>query len=143
MLSVLKACHCSPVGGHHSGIRTAHKILQCGYYWTTFHQDAHEFAKVCDRCQRDGGISRKQEFSLNSTLVIEFFDLCGIDFMGHFLSSQGMKYILVAIDYVSKWVEAIALANNEGKSVIELLKKNIYFHFGTPRCINSDGRSHF
>ena len=46
MLSVLEACHSSPVGGHHSGIRTAHKILQYGYYWPTLHQDAHGFAKA-------------------------------------------------------------------------------------------------
>ena len=46
-----------------------------------------------------------------------------------------MKYILVAVDYVSKWVEAIALANNEGKSVTAFLKKNIFSRFGTPREI--------
>ena len=52
MLSVLEECHSSPVGGHHSGIQTAHKILQCCYYYTTINQDALEFAKACDRCQR-------------------------------------------------------------------------------------------
>ena len=135
MLSVLEACHSSPVGGHHSGIRTAHKILQCGYSWPTLHQDAHGFAKACDRCQRDGGISRKQELPLNPILVIELFDVWGIDFMGPFVSSHRMKYILVAVDYVSKWVEAIALANNEGKSVTAFLKKNIFSRFGTPRAI--------
>ena len=63
--------------------------------------------------------------------------------MGPFVSSHGMKYILVAVDYVSKWVEAIALANNEGKSVTAFLKKNIFSRFGTPREIISDGGSHF
>ena len=81
MLSVLEACHSSHVGGHHSGIRAAHKILQCGYYWPTIHQDAHEFSKACDRCQRDGGVSRRQDLSLNPILVIELFDVWGIDFM--------------------------------------------------------------
>ena len=88
MLSVLEACHSSPVGGHHSGIRTAHKILQCGYSWPTLHQDAHGFAKACDRCQRDGSISIKQELPLNPILVIELFDVWGIDFMGLFVSSH-------------------------------------------------------
>ena len=60
MLSVLEACHSSPIGGHHSGIRSAHKILQCGYYRPTLRQDAHEFAKACDRFQRDGGISKSR-----------------------------------------------------------------------------------
>ena len=57
--------------------------------------------------------------------MIELFDVWGIYFMGPFVTSHGMKYILVAVDYVSRWVEAIALANNEGKSVIAFLKKNI------------------
>ena len=112
MLCFLKACHSSPVGGHHSGIRTSHKLLLCGYYWPTIHQYAHEFAKACDRCQRDGGISKRQDISLNPILVIELFDVWDIDIMGPFMSSHGMKFILVAVDYVSKWVEAIALANN-------------------------------
>ena len=71
--------------------------------------------------------------------MIELFDVWGIDFVGPFVSSHGMKYILVAVDYVSKWVEAIALANNEGKSVTAFLKKNIFSRFGTPRTIISDG----
>ena len=54
-----------------------------------------------------------------------------------------MKYILVVVDYVSKWVEAIALANNEGKSVTTFLKKNIFSRFIIPRAIISDGGSHF
>ena len=143
MLSVLEACHSSPVGGHHCGIQTAHKILQCGYYWPTIHQDAHDFTKSCDRCQREGGISKRQELPMNPILVIELFDVWGIDFMGPFVSSYGMKYILVAVDYVSKWVEAVALSNNEGKSVTAFLKKNIFSRFGTPRVIISDGCSHF
>ena len=66
----------------------------------------------------------------------------GIDFMGPCVSSNGMKCILVAVDYVSKWVVAIALANNEGTSVIAFLKKNIFSRFGTPRAIISDAGSH-
>ena len=138
MLCVLEACHSSALGGHHSGIRTAHKILQCGYYWPTIHQDAHEFSKACDRCERDGGISIKQQIHLNPILVIELFDVWSIDFMGPFVSSNSMKYILVAVEYVSTWVKAIALANNEGKSVTAFLKKNIFARFGTPRAFISD-----
>ena len=75
--------------------------------------------------------------------MIELFDVWGINFMGPSVSYHGMKYILVPVDYVSKWVEAIALANNEGKSVTAFLKKNIFSRFGTPRAIISDGGSHF
>ena len=59
--------------------------------------------------------------------------------MGTFVISHGMKYIIVAVDYVLKWTEAITLANNEGKSVTLFLKKNIFSKFCTPRDIISDG----
>ena len=96
---------------HHSGVHTAHKILQCAYYFPTIHKDALEFAKAFDRCQRDGGISRRQDLPLNPILVIELFDVWGIDFMDPFVTSHWMKYILVAFSYVSKWVKAIELAS--------------------------------
>ena len=83
------------------------------YYLTSIQQDAHEFAKTCDRCQRDGGFLQKQELLLNTILVIDLYDVWGIDFMGPFVIFHGIKYILVAVDYVSKWVEASALGNNE------------------------------
>ena len=63
--------------------------------------------------------------------------------MGPFVGSHGMKYILVAVDYESKWVEVAALSNNKGKSVTAFLKKNIFSRFGTLRAIISDGGSHF
>ena len=59
MLSVLDTSQSSPVGGHHNGIKTAHKILYFGYYWLTKHQDAHDFTKSCDWCQRDGRILKR------------------------------------------------------------------------------------
>ena len=62
--------------------------------------------------------------------------------MGHFLVSKGNKYILVAINYVSKWVEAQALPTNDAKVVVKFLKK-LFSHFGTPRAIISDRGTHF
>ncbi|XP_070056734.1 uncharacterized protein [Nicotiana tomentosiformis] len=64
--------------------------------------------------------------------------------MGPFVSSYGNKYILVAVDYVSKWVKAVSLPTNYAKGVTSFLKKNIFFtRFGTPRAIISDGGTHF
>ncbi|XP_073018095.1 uncharacterized protein [Primulina eburnea] len=90
-----------------------------------------------------GNISRRHELPLNSILVCEIFDVWGIDFMGPFPVSFGNKYILVVVDYVSKWVEAVACKTNDSKVVIQFLKKNIFSRFGTPRAIISDGGTHF
>ena len=75
MLSILEAFHSSPIGGNHSCIQSVHNILQCGHYLLTIHQAAHEFAKACDRCQRDFNISKEQELPLNHILVIELCDV--------------------------------------------------------------------
>lgn len=76
-------------------------------------------------------------------LVIELFDVWGIDFMGPFPNSFGNLYILLAVDYVSKWVEAIPTKTNDNKVVVKFLKENIFSRFGTPRAIISDQGKHF
>ena len=102
MLHILEACHSSPVGGHHGGARTAYKILRCGYYWPIIHQDAVDIVRSCDVCQRQGAISRRHELPMTPILEVELFDVWGIDFTGTFVSFYGQKYILVAVNYVSK-----------------------------------------
>lgn len=80
---------------------------------------------------------------LNNILEVELFDVWGIDFMGPFPSSCNNKYILVAIDYVSKWVEAIPSPTADAIVVKQLFKKVIYPRFGVPRVVISDDGSHF
>ncbi|XP_070020487.1 uncharacterized protein [Nicotiana sylvestris] len=80
---------------------------------------------------------------LTTILEVDIFDMWGIDFIGPFGSLCGNTYILVAVDYVSKWVEAMALPNNEAQSVVAFPKKNIFTWFGTPRAIINNGGSHF
>ena len=80
---------------------------------------------------------------LNPILVIEIFDCWEIDFMRPFPPSFGFLYILVAVDYVSKWVEAIPCRNSDHKTVIKFLKENILTRFGISQVIISDGGKHF
>nr|GEX81481.1 reverse transcriptase domain-containing protein [Tanacetum cinerariifolium] len=106
---ILKACHEVPTGGHHGANFTAKKVFDAGFFWPTIYRDAHNLVKSCDSCQRQGKISQRDEMPQNAIQVCEIFDVWGIDFMGPFPSSRGNKYILVAVDYLSKWVEAKAL----------------------------------
>ncbi|KAI5313086.1 hypothetical protein L3X38_042260 [Prunus dulcis] len=78
-----------------------------------------------------------------SILVVELFDVLGIDFMGPFPSSNAHQYILVAVEYVSKWVEAVAGPTNQGFVLLKFLQGTIFPSFGTPRAIISDGGKHF
>ncbi|KAL4304577.1 hypothetical protein GQ457_10G013450 [Hibiscus cannabinus] len=141
--TILEQCHSAPYGGHFGGNRTAAKALQSGFYWPTLHKDAQLFCQQCDRCQRTGNISKRNEMPLQNILEVELFDVWGIDFMGPFQSSFGNLYILLAVDYVSKWIEAVATTHNDAKTVQRFIKKNIFTRFGTPRVIISDEGRHF
>nr|GEW40773.1 reverse transcriptase domain-containing protein [Tanacetum cinerariifolium] len=92
--------------------------------------------------QRQGKISQRDEMPQNVIQVCEIFDVCGIDFMGPFPSSQGNRYILVTDDYLSKWVEAKALPTNDARVVVKFLK-SLFARFRTPRAIISDRGTHF
>lgn len=78
----------------------------------------------------------------NPIQFCEMFDVSGIDFMGPFPSSNGNKYILVKVDYVSKWVEAQALSTNDTRIVVRFCKQ-LFTRFGTPRLIISDRGTNF
>ncbi|XP_058724967.1 uncharacterized protein LOC131596352 [Vicia villosa] len=140
---VLKACHDLDYGGHFSGDRTTAKVLQSGLYWLTLFKDAHHVVRECDRCQRTGNISKRNQMPQNAMFEVELFDLWGIDFMGPFPPSFGKNYILVAVDYVSKWVEVVVFPTNDAKVVVNFLKHNIFSRFGVPRALVSDEGTHF
>ncbi|XP_025687408.2 uncharacterized protein [Arachis hypogaea] len=97
----------------------------------------------CDSCQRSSNLPHSYAMPQQGILEIELFDVWGIDFMGPFPPSYSNTYILVAVDYVSKWVEAIATPTNDTKTVLKFLQKHIFSRFGTPRVLISDGGTHF
>nr|GFB10694.1 reverse transcriptase domain-containing protein [Tanacetum cinerariifolium] len=101
-IDILNACHSGLTGGHYGANYTAKKDFDSGFYWPSVYKDAFELVKRCDSCQRQGKNSRKDEMPHNFIQIYEIFDVWGIDFMGPFLSSKGNKYILVAVDYLSK-----------------------------------------
>nr|KYP38659.1 hypothetical protein KK1_040090 [Cajanus cajan] len=123
---ILWHCHNSPYGGHFNGERTAAKFLQSGFFWPTLFKDAYEYVQRCDSCQRSGTISKRHEMPLQNIQEVEVFDCWGIDFIGPLPSSFSNEYILLAVEYVSRWVEAIPTQKADAKTVIKFLKKNIF-----------------
>lgn len=122
---VLEFCHSKPGGGHFSSKITAHKVLKCGFYWPKLFKDAHDFYLKCFLCQASMNMGKKDHMPLKPIIEVEIFDLWGIDFMGPFPKSHGFEYILMAVEYVSKWVEAIATRSNDSRVVV-ILWKNLF-----------------
>ena len=90
-----------------------------------------------------GNVSKRHEMPQSGILKVELFDIWGIDFINLFPPSHNNLYILVAVDYISKWVEAIASPANDCKVVIKFLKKNIFTRLNIPRALLSANGTHF
>ncbi|CAA7014839.1 unnamed protein product [Microthlaspi erraticum] len=103
---ILFHCHGSSYGGHFAVFKTVQKVLQAGFWWPSMFKDAHAFISKCEACQKAGNITARNEMPQNPILEVEVFDVWGIDFVGPFNPTLTATYILVAVDYVSKWVEA-------------------------------------
>ncbi|GJS73112.1 zf-CCHC domain-containing protein [Tanacetum coccineum] len=131
-----------PIGGHHSANVTAKKVCEFGFYWPSIFKDANEYVRRCDACQRSGNISSRNEMLQNNIHVCEVFNVWGLDFMGPFPQSRGNKYILVAVDYVSKWVKAQALPTNDARVVVKFLR-SLFARFGVPKALISYRGTHF
>jgi hypothetical protein len=106
-VEILRKCHSVEYGGHYSHFRTQAKVWSSGFYWLEMHEDTKRYVASCPKCQRTGNISQRNSMPLKYNLQIHVFDVWGIDFMGPFKHSFGFEYILVMVDYVSRWVEAI------------------------------------
>nr|GEY36864.1 reverse transcriptase domain-containing protein [Tanacetum cinerariifolium] len=105
------------------------------YFW----DDPYLFRACADQIIRRCVVD---EMPQNFIQICEIFDVWGIDFMGSFPSSKGNKYILVAVDYLSKWVEAKVLPTNDARVIVKFLK-SLFSRFGTPKAIISDRGTHF
>jgi hypothetical protein len=122
-IKIIERCHSSPYGGHYGAFLTYAKIWQCGFFWPTMYEDTREFIQRCGPCQRHSNINIRDAMPLINNLKIEYFDVWGIDYMGPFPPSKKCKYILVAVDYVSKWVEALPCKNADNKIPRRCLKR--------------------
>ncbi|MCO5606432.1 hypothetical protein L7F22_060620 [Adiantum nelumboides] len=145
-LYILQESHMGVVGGHFSGELTARKVLQSGYWWLTLFKDASHFPKGCDECQRYKTTQRKDRMLLHPIKVTQPFEKWGLDFVGPISPAAyntQSRYIIVAIDYVTKWTEAKASRKADAITTANFLFENIIARFGCPFEIVSDNGTHF
>jgi RNase H-like domain found in reverse transcriptase/Integrase core domain/Integrase zinc binding domain len=142
---ILEACHDGTCGGHFSGRLSALKILRAGYFWPTMFADAHRYATRCDACQRYARNDLHMALPLNPSLPLLPFEKWGIDYVGpvHPTSPRQNAYILLAVDYLTKWVEAKAVKTADKKTTAKFLFEYIFTRFGVPRVLISDRGTHF
>ena len=143
--AILEACHDSACGGHFSGRLTGQKILRAGYYWPTLFADATAHVKKCDACQRYARNDLHMDLPLHPTLPISPLEKWGIDYIGPIapMSTKRNQYIIIAVEYLTKWAEAKAIKAADAKQTAIFLHENIISRFGCPKILVSDKGSHF
>jgi ribonuclease HI len=131
--------------GNHSGARSlAHKLTRAGYYWPSLLHDATQYVKACDKCQRFANIPRVPPEEITPITSPWPFAQWGLDIMGPFpIGTKQAKFLVVAIEYFTKWVEAEPLAIISEKNVKSFVWKTVICRFGIPRVLISDNGKQF
>ena len=130
---------------NHSGSRSlVHKLVRVEYYWPTMQKDAEAYVKACNKCQRFSNIIRQptEELALMTTLWP--FAQWGLDIIGSFPTAVWqLKFLVVGIDYFTKWVEAKTLATITEKNIRSFVWRCIICRFSIPRVLVSDNGKQF
>ena len=137
---ILKEIHEGSFGTHANGHSMARKILRAGYYWLTMEKDCHEYARTCHKCQVYADNINVPPNPLNVISSPWPFAMWGMDVIGPIepKASNGHRFILVAIDYFTKWVEASSYANVTRNVVIKFVKNNLICRYGLPNKLITD-----
>ena len=141
---VLREVH-EGICGNHIGARSlAGKVLRQGYYWSTILKDATDLVKKCRICQEHAKISRLPSEPLTSITSPWPFQQWGLDILGPLPLGKGQcKFIIVAVDYFTKWVEVEPLATITEQKIHNFVWQAIICRFGIPRALVSDNGKQF
>ena len=125
---------------NHSGSRSlVHKLVRAGYYWPTMKADAEAYVRACDKYQRSNNIIRQPTEELTSMTAPWPFAQWGLDIMGPFPTAiRQLKFLVVGIDYFTKWVEVEALTTITEKNIRSFVWRCIICRFGIPRVLVSN-----
>ncbi|XP_039014758.1 uncharacterized protein LOC120144864, partial [Hibiscus syriacus] len=138
--NVIEEVHSGICGTHANGLSMARKIMRYGYYWATMYTDCIDYARKCHKCQIYADKIHVPPSPLHVMTAPWPFSMWGIDVIGAITpkASNGHCFILVAIDYFTKWVEAASYTNIKRSTVCKFIKKEIICRYGLPERIITD-----
>ncbi|GMH07670.1 hypothetical protein Nepgr_009510 [Nepenthes gracilis] len=130
----LQEVHLGICGSHIGGKNLAFKIMRQGYYWPTMRSDAMDFVRKCENCQVHGSVSHQPHVELQALQSPWPFARWGLDILGPFpIAPAQRKFLIVGIDYFTKWVEATPARNGGGNAPSSAA--SIVCEFGVPESI--------
>ncbi|CAJ2663183.1 unnamed protein product [Trifolium pratense] len=141
---ILREVHEGINAQHLGGRSLARKALRAGYYWPTMQQDAKDHVKKCDKCQRHGDMHLAPPHELKSLSSPWPFAWWGMDILGPFTKGLHQnKFLIVAVDYFTKWVEAEPLSDITSFRILRFFKRDVLCRFGIPQAVVTDNGTQF
>ena len=135
---ILELCHDGRTGGHFGRDRTMNRV-RSKFYWFNFHEDVQRWVRSCETCQAVKGANKRNRGPMIKYYCGEPMDRIALDLVGPFSrSKKGNKYLLVVVDYFTKWVECIPLRNHEAPTVAKAVLEEVLTRFGLPQEMHSD-----
>lgn len=140
---ILKELHATPTGGHLGAKKTLGKVRR-RFFWVNMRKDTELFCQSCEICASRTGPRRHARAKMKQYLVGAPLERVGIDIMGPFPRSDvDNKYILVIVDYFTKWITAVPLPNQEAETVATSVLNSFLAIFGVPKQIHTDQGTNF
>jgi hypothetical protein len=141
---ILREIHEGINSQHLGGRSLARKALRAGYYWPTMQDDSKEHVKKCDNCQRHADMHLAPPNELHSLTSPWPFAWWGLDILGPFVTGTAQnKYLIVGVDYFTKWIEAEPLAKITASNILRFFKRDILARFGIPQAVVTDNGTQF
>uniref|UniRef100_A0A2N9H6T6 Integrase catalytic domain-containing protein n=1 Tax=Fagus sylvatica TaxID=28930 RepID=A0A2N9H6T6_FAGSY len=141
---VMKETHAGECGEHQGKKRLYQCLITLGYYWPTMKKDAADFVKTCHTCQVQANLIHTHPTSLQNMATPWSFHTWGQDLIDPINPAfSGYIWILVTVEYFTKWVEAIPLRKATGATVANFIREHIIAHFGIPYKLISDNGTPF
>ena len=131
---LMRKIHEAECGPHMNGHLLAKKIMRLGYFWMAMEADCIRHVRYCHRCQIYADKINVPPHELRQMSEPWPFSMWGIDMIGPInpKASNGHRFILVAIDYFTKWIEANSYANVTAKNVAKFIRRDIIARYGVP-----------
>ncbi|GAU19161.1 hypothetical protein TSUD_89260 [Trifolium subterraneum] len=141
---ILQEIHEGINGQRIGGRSLARKALRAGYYWPTMQNDAKDHVLKCDKCQRHGDMHIAPANELKTLIFPWPFAWWGMDILGPFpTAARQVKYLIVAVDYFTKWIEAEPLAKIGASHILRFFKRNVLAKFGIPQVVVTNNGMQF
>ena len=140
---VLTDLHNSPTSGH-LGLTKTYERVKSRFLWYGMKSDVERWVKMCDACESVRAPNRKPRAKMKQNCVGLPLERVGIDIMGPITTSESEnKYVLVIVDYFTKWTMALPIKNQEAETIAQAFVTHFISNFGVPKLIHSDQGSNF